>query len=227
MLSRRAFLKTVILAGPAIALSSCQNRRENQVNQVRSNVNEIKPKLDKMLTALRSKRPNIDKDFLPGLSSDEIRKITSKLPFSLPPELEQLYMWRNGTRNTWIDSADPLFVFRDHSFLPLEKAIKERDAIVKYYSIPDVFPFASFQGSYLALSNNTFPYGKRFERPVINIFQGVTLFFFSFSTMLDTVAEWTERNVHKPYESERVDERLEKEIWEKHNPGWLQESHIQ
>jgi len=226
MLSRRAFIKTIIVAGSAIALSSCQNRRGNPVNQVRSNADEIKPKLDKMLAVLRSKRPNIENDFLPGLSSDEIKKLTSNLPFSLPPELERLYMWRNGTRNIWMDSAEPLFIFRDHSFLPLQQAMKERDNIVKYYSTPEVFPFASNQGSYLVLSTKPFPYDKRFERPVINIFQGITLFFFSLSTMLDTVTEWTERNVHKPYGSERVDGTLEKEIWEKHNPGWLQESHI-
>jgi len=227
MLSRRAFLKSIIVAGSAIALSSCRKRKDNQVSRVQSNVNDIKPKLDKMLAVLKSKRPNIDKDFFPGLSTDEIRKTTSALPFSFPPELEQLYMWRNGTRNILTNTADPLFIFRDHSFLPLQEAIKERENIVKYYSARDVFPFASNQGSYLVVSGQAFPYGKRFERPVINIFQGITVFFFSLPTMLDTVTEWTERNVHRPYEYGRVDAKLEREIWAKYNPDWLSESQIQ
>lgn len=226
MLSRRAFLKTAIIAGTAIALSSCQKGKDNQVPRIQSKVNDIEPKLDKMLAVLKSKRPNIDRDFLPGLSIDEIRKTTRELPFTFPTELEQLYMWRNGTRNIWMNSAEPLFIFRDHSFLPLQDAIKERENIVKYYSVRDVFPFASNQGSYLVVSGQTFPYGKRFERPVINIFQGMTIFFFSLPSMLDTVTEWTERNVHAPYEYGSVDAKLEREIWSKHNPDWLSESPI-
>lgn len=227
MLSRRAFLKTTIIAGAAIALNSCQKEKGNQAPRVQSNVNDIKPKLDKMLAVLKSKRPNIDKDFLPGLSSDEIRKTTRDLPFTFPPELEQLYRWRNGTRNLWMNSVEPLFIFRDHSFLPLQEAIKERENIVQYYSIRDVFPFAGNQGSYLVVSGQTFPYGKRFERPVINIFQGITLFFFSLPSMLDTVTQWAESDVHRPYEYGRVDTKLEQEIWAEHNPDWLSESQIQ
>jgi len=220
-LTRRKFLAGFITIGSGFALHSCSRDRKKEAQVYSSTLDDIKPKLDNMLNSVRKKVPDIEKHFFPGLSKTEIVEMTNQLPFAFPPELIELYTWRNGTRNIWMDTAEPLFLFRDHSFLPLDKAIEERDPIVRYYGVTNVFPFASHQGSYLVLPSESFSYDKRFERPVVSIFQGIDLFFFSFSIMLDTIIEWFERGVHTPYKFESIDEKLENEVWNKHNPGWV------
>lgn len=189
-----------------------------------SSVSDIQGKLNK----LAEKMKQVDNEFNPGLSREEITEKTKNLPFLIPEELYQLYMWRNGTR---IDSD--LFIFRDHNFIPLEQAIEEYKVIEEYYEITNVFPFASFQASFLTLPIESYsddielwplpPNNVRLERPVIEIFQGVSVFAYSFSIMLDMVIEWFEHGLcgdDELFNSEHAyKEDLELRIWEKHNPG--------
>ena len=83
----------------------------------------------------------------------------------------------------------------------------------------DVFPFASYEGSFWVLPTRAWAHHPLLERPVISVFEGVDVFFYSFATMLDTVTEWIVRDVWRP--DGAVDQEAELEIWRRHNPGIL------
>jgi hypothetical protein len=63
----------------------------------------------------------LSKYLQPGLSVDEIRRKIAVLPFKMPEEFIELYVWRNGTpaRN-----RDWVSLIEFHRFLSLEEAIE-------------------------------------------------------------------------------------------------------
>lgn len=222
MQSRRTFLKQLYLLG-AGALFSCKPKTgEVGGKMYRSTIDDIKPKLTQMITTFKQKGFDIDEKFKPGLSKEEILKKTGALSFAIPPEIVELYTWRNGTLDPWYDSTKPLLIFRDYSFVDLDHSLETVSSIKQYYGVKNVFPFATFQEGSLVIPVKPFSIFKNIERPIISIHQGTELYFYSFSTMLDTVIEWIEKDVNRPYDYESLSKKadLELDIWQKHNPGF-------
>lgn len=216
---RREFIKRLFLLSVSLMFVSCKRGTKERGPVFKSSIHDIHPKLDLMIEILKQKGFDIKSQFKPGLSRDEVLNKTSKLSFPVPEEIISLYTWRNGPVNNWMNSPDHLFIFRDHCFLDIDQAIEEAANVNKFYKLKKVFPFASFEGSTLALPVEPYAFYDRLERPVINIFEGVSVHFFSLAIMLDTVNEWFEMGVHNP-QGGQVKEDLELEIWQRHNPGF-------
>lgn len=53
--------------------------------------------LERIINWLRKHQPDYAASFQPGLKSEEIQAAEAKLGFKLPPEIYELYQWRNGT----------------------------------------------------------------------------------------------------------------------------------
>jgi hypothetical protein len=132
----------------------------------------------------------------PGLSADEIRKKIGVLPFTMPEEFIELYMWRNGTpaRNgEWVS-----FV-ANHRFLPLEEALeffKEGHPIMKqFYKNSDwvmTFEDGSSDGYGISAARD----GSR-AAPVVFLFEGdgVNIVFESLLQMMKTMVAAFEADV--------------------------------
>jgi hypothetical protein len=121
-------------------------------------------------------------------------------------------MWRNGTKE-----GKTLFLFRDQFFSSLEEGMANMKWLL-LHGVRKAFPFASYEGSYYVLHAEPYVFDARYERPVVSAFEGVDVFFFSFSRMLDTAIDWIEQGVHKPAGG-ATDSTREMAIWRQHNPG--------
>lgn len=188
----------------------------------------ITQKLDTLLNALRNKGITKIDHLLPGLARNEIAQKTIHLPFVLPEEIYELYQWRNGCKRD-ISSTECPFLFRDHKLLSLDEALAEYDELVECYTYESYendirdygvdfkfcFPFAGFEGSLYTIACGRQYVTERSQHPIIEIFEGEGLLFYTFSSMLDTCIEW----VQHPSYTEYGTPLNETEVWEKHNPG--------
>ena len=172
--------------------------------------------LERLVAILEPHDSTVRHALRPGLSHSAIEAILALLPLAPPPELFDLYQWHDG-----IDiSLTTELMLGEHTLLPLDEAVHEYHAIVRYYTDPTspldrarCFPFAVFQGSYLAL----YCHEQRFEglvHPVIGIFEDVSIAFENLETMAQTAIAWFEAGV---YDTEPVDEQLRKAIWRQYN----------
>ena len=59
----------------------------------------------------------------PGIALEQLDAFEARLPFLLPEEVRQLYLWRNGTRVEEGDQLDALQFFPGFYFPSLEEAI--------------------------------------------------------------------------------------------------------
>lgn len=203
--------------------------QQPEIQTYPSTIDDIQVKLNRLMDSMRAAGLEVDGVFNPGLSREEIRQKTEHLPFPIPEELYQLYTWRNGT-----PTDTDLFMFRDHYFISLEQAIEEYKHVEHYYHVVNALPFATCQSSWLVLPSIAYKVDAelwppaseqlKLERPVISVFQGIDIFAYSLSILLDTVIEWFDQGVAvwldlvpAPYRDD-----LEMRIWIKHNPGIFQ-----
>ena len=180
-----------------------------------SETDGIRAKLRHIETLLSERGFPVD-DLNPGLSREEIADKVAQLPYPFPEELYQLYMWKNGTQE-----GSDLALFRDQTFSSIEDALSNL-ADLRYSGVEDAFPFATFEGSYYVLPAKAYALHKNLERPVIEVFEGVGVYFYSIAHMLDTQIDWIKEGVHVPPESDSAGidlSDLEMTIWRRHNPG--------
>lgn len=196
----------------------------------------LRDKLERLVAAMGAKGFCVSGAFNPGLTREQIDEKTRDLGFPLPEELYQLYMWHDGTRPGFdgTQRGDTLFLFRDQVFLSLEQGMEEVRDVRELYGLAGAFPFASFAGSWLVMPSQPYelpagldnpPERYRLERPIIMVFQGVTVFAYSLEALVDTATDWVERGVARPPSEPssrheyavRMD--LELLIWDEHNPG--------
>lgn len=78
--------------------------------------------LDEVLTQLVRLESPLVSLLQPGLSREVIDEMVNPLPFELPEDLYQLYMWRNGTRGGSY-AATSLFAHPASYFAPLDLAL--------------------------------------------------------------------------------------------------------
>jgi hypothetical protein len=216
---RRRFLgRMVLLAGSGLLTrcGSCQGKGTSKPaagGQVfKSTVEDLPAKLERLRLISEKAGQPLDEHLQPGLSRQEIDARTRELPFRLPEELYTLYRWRNGSK-----PGSRLFLFRDHFFSSLENGMADLEGLAAH-GVRNAFPFAAFEGSYYALPSEPHAFGPRYERPVVNAFEGVDVYFFSLSRMLDTAIDWIEQGVHKA-PGTPTDRQKELAIWRQHNPG--------
>ena len=195
------------------ATTGCGPRNEYNGPQVTSQTDGISPKLRQLETLLSERGFPVD-ELNPGLSREAIAEKVAHLPYPFPEELYQLYMWKNGTQ-----AGSALFLFRDQVFSSIDVALSDLESL-QYFEIEDAFPFAAFEGSYYVLPAQAYAFNEKLERPVVEVFEGVDVYFFSIEHMLDTQIAWIKEGIHAESDSSGFD-RYERElkIWRKHNPG--------
>lgn len=184
-------------------------------------MSNTREKLDRLADLIKRREKEID-NLRRGLTRREIEQKIACLPFEFPQELYELYQWRNGIEQPSTDLLSP-FLFRDHYLSNLDDAIENYLAIQTSFNTEEdrkiadwskSFPFAYFEGSYLLIILGKHFLEKKYKYPIINIFEGVELWFCSFDSMLDTCIEWNQQTFEK-YDTPKD----EINIWQKHNPG--------
>lgn len=180
-------------------------------------------KLDALASAYAAKNPKTVQHLQPALSESRIRESTAWFPRPLPPEIVSLYQWRNGYPELQDSDAIP-FMFRDYTFLPLENVQREYESMNDTYGrnpqdselLAAAFPFAALGGGWLVVSASKQSLMPALERPVISVFQGVSVFFYSVEKMVETCTEWLAHPKHSGY---ALPPKIEMELWRKVNPG--------
>ncbi len=178
--------------------------------------------LDDLLKAYESKGTHIADTLLPPVAEEEIKEQCSWFPTELPQEIIALYSWRAGQKD---DAQDP-FAFRDNTFHTLIAAKYEYESMMESYGVnPEdhdllkySFPFASYDGSFYVLPAKEYSFNVSHEKPIISVFQGVDIFFYSIESMVSACIDWVSNSKYdNGYLS--LSEKNEMEIWNKYNPG--------
>ncbi len=177
--------------------------------------------LDNLLDAYEAQGINLESSFLPPIEEEEIKDLCTWFPTDLPKEIIALYGWRGGQK----DDASSPFWFRDNIFHTLNIAKLEYESMMETYgSNPEdhellkySFPFASFDGSFYVLPSKGHLFNPNLDKPVICVFQGIDVFFYSIETMISTCIDWVN---NRKYENDgSLPEKIEMDIWKKNNPG--------
>lgn len=164
----------------------------------------------------------------PGASDAELDALAHDLGVALPDELRTLYRWRNGHIDpNPMAGGGHMLVFRDNVFLRLEDipaayaAVSETYAYLQEVDVdPGVdlaacVPIAEFMGARYVVACGEQRLTARSRHPVISVFQGISVFFYSIGSMIDTCIDWVEQPDYEPFR-EAPNERA---IWLRHNPG--------
>jgi hypothetical protein len=231
MRRRNAIGATIIpLAAVTVTQPACSDRKPSTkaepVTLPPFSSASLHQRLDELLSAHTAKAPKIRQYMQPGLSETQILGQTAWFPKQLPRQIISLYQWRNGFFAP--NSTDvPQFQFRDYTFLPLQEIEKEYRSMNDTYGkiAPDTdllassFPFATLGEGWLVVSATKPSIAPQFERPVISVFQGVSVFFYSMEKMAETCTEWLAHPKHNGLSIPRKDEL---EVWRRVNPGIFQ-----
>jgi hypothetical protein len=172
--------------------------------------------LEALVSILERRDPTVRHALRPGLPRSAIEAVLAPLPLAPPAELFDVDHWHDGIDTSYTTEL----ILGEHTLLPLSEAVDEYHAIVHYYPNPTssldrgrCFPFAAFQGSYLALYCDKRPF-EGLVHPVIGIFEDVSIAFENLDAMVHTAIAWFEGGV---YDAEPIDEQLRKVIWRQYN----------
>lgn len=159
----------------------------------------------------------------PGLSLQEIEQIVEGLPFQLPPEVYELYQWRNGaSQGNWRMHSG---LFRGMALFDLQQAVEcaiqlydmhneDDEHNIKYMGKP-LFPVFRSDCEYLALPSNT--NGDSFATVFITEIGEVVLQYSNFTSMMLMLAESYEAGAYEVDSSSNGVFYLE-ENWECFSP---------
>jgi hypothetical protein len=181
-------------------------------------------RLELLRLAFEAKGHHVSPSLLPAVQELELRERCSWFPTELPEELVALYAWRGGQANDAWDEEFP-FCFRDCAFSGLGNAEQEYKSMMQssgsnpedHYLLKYSFPFAAFNGGWLVLPCKEQSLDRRFKRPVISVFQGIDVWFYSMELMIETCIEWVSHPKYAGNDHLQGDEEME--IWKRHNPG--------
>ncbi|MEO1430839.1 MAG: hypothetical protein AAFV71_17600 [Cyanobacteria bacterium J06633_8] len=153
-------------------------------------------------------------DLMPGLSDAEIEELVQDLPIQLPPEIFELYQWRNGSK----------YEEDEQWYLPLQDAVKFCLNRIEYYEPPFnegnmaiiclffyIFPPnpISEQAGYILIPESHDACPVIFE--TMNSEPSITRKYASITAMMLTIAELMETEI----DTYKNDERYQ--IWRKYN----------
>jgi hypothetical protein len=195
VITRRGFL------GGTLALAACGTDKPG--TRVASDAAKLPQQLRELETALRTRGFPVDQGLRAAVTVDGV-----------PEELRALWAWHDGQP----DGAFPLF--RDMLLLRSEELDDARESVKLLASDTGValVPFAGFDGQYYVVPETPWAFDRRFERPVLSVGEGTSVYFHSLGHLVDTQRAWIEAGVHRPGES-RVDATRELDIWRRINPG--------
>jgi hypothetical protein len=187
----------------------------------------ISIKLDNLLAAYEAKGYATTNTLAPGLSIDEILAETVWFPSPLKNDILDLYQWRNGVIINHSRVPFPYtFKFRDMIFHSLQDARLEYRTIMETYGVDSsieqhkvdlatCFPFASYECGWYVLPCGEQLLSQIYPNPVVSVFQGVDLYYYSVESMLDTCIAWVSHPDYEPHHHLHD----ESTIWREHNPG--------
>jgi hypothetical protein len=164
----------------------------------------------------------------PGVSREVVLKALAPLRVPVPEELLELYAWRNGHILEFDPEQHRYLSFRDGIFISVERIVEEYLKIQKSYGVNStlemdrvdlraVIPVSSFEGAWDVVACGTHLHGSNLKYPVVHVHQGISMYFHSVESMLQTCLDW----VSSPYweNLSTLPEKVEMEIWRRHNPG--------
>lgn len=181
--------------------------------------------LSQILNHTARANPRLRASLRKGLSKTQIKEKTRTFPFRLPREVEELYQWRDGME---LDAHND-FLFYYHYFLPLHKALEERQMNINWRVlgdddptiVPELLPLFSCNGRF---------YGTRCRRekqdtaPVYFVSDGESQVYNSLTSMLSAILECYETGAYQPsttddgFATTIVDKKLVAEIKLRWNP---------
>ena len=227
-MNRREFSKSFLLhmlMGPIVGCSEQnEKKRHMSINIPQFSKQNLHRQLDLLATAYEEKGLKVKQTMLPGIPEAELRKKCSWFPGELPEEIIALYEWSGGqVKDDW-DVEYP-FWFRDNVFSRIDRAKVEYSSMMSSYgSYPEdhemlkySFPFAAFNGSVYVLPTKGHNLNSVLNKPIVNVFQGIDIFFYSIERMVETCVDWVRNDMYS-YDGV-FPEKVEQEIWQKHNPG--------
>jgi len=228
-MDRLDFTRSTIFLATAgtLALTGCDNAMNNMKQKSivipQFSRDKLHTQLDRLQDAFEEKGCHVSKNLLPAIQEQELKIRCGWFPAELPPELISLYAWRGGHADD--DPEVPSFWFRDCIFSSPEWAEKEYKSMMgSYGACPEdhellkySFPFAAFNGGWLIFPCHGQKLDKRFEHPVISVMQGIDVHYYSMQLMVDTCVDWVSSMQYRPEYG--LPEKVELEIWKKHNPG--------
>jgi len=225
---RREFLRYLILSSAA-TIGACKrsSKRSRQLaNDDRSLYadRDIHTLLDTLLDAYQAKGFNVKTGSSSPYSKEQLQRQIDWFPGEIVPPLQALYTWHGGHLENSIENNSE-FWFRDNAFLNLETAEREykilrENFVGGFFGDPWLkyaFPFAAFEGSWYVLPTREHPYSSELNYPVICVFEGIDVFFYSLQSMLLTCIDWV---THPEFRKDTTLPRdIELSIWRKYNPG--------
>jgi len=225
---RRQFLRGLILA--PVFLSAACNKPADKSKQVSSfkekpfSETRLQQLLDDLLAAYQAKGFSMKNTLLPPISASQLSEKCTWFPGDMLPELQALYAWHGGqNKGAW--EVETPFWFRDNAFLSIENAEHEYVSMMESYGselsdqawLKYAFPFAAFNGSWYVLPTRGHPFASNLRYPIISVFEGVDVYYYSIESMLQTCVDWVN---HPSYSKDFTLPRdIEMSIWKKYNPG--------
>jgi hypothetical protein len=102
-------------------------------------MSELTEGLERIYRRVEAYTPHCALALQQPLSREEIETIIQDLPFPIPPEVYELYQWRNGSK--WEQ-----FLFQNYDFLPLNRVVYEYQEWLKqvqadYPEMAELFQF--------------------------------------------------------------------------------------
>jgi hypothetical protein len=226
---RRAHIKlfAALLGTTTLALAGCQKKPEMPaIDLPPFSPQRLHASLESLRVAYEAKGQSVSKSLLPPLSEEALRSQCAWFPAPLPPEIVALYAWRNGQAKGAWEEENP-FWFRDCGFLNIHLAQLEYKSMMASYGKPEFavpqidlatcFPFAGFNGGWYVFPCAGQRFDKRLAFPIVSVFQGVDIFYYSLESMVETCVDWVSHAGDQPGLKDTEGKGLE--IWRKHNPG--------
>lgn len=161
----------------------------------------------------------------PGLDEAAVRQRCSWFPAPLPAEVVALYGWHDGQAPD-AERGDDAFLFRDCAFISLDRVRDVHRTMTGAYggaasilgvSLATCFPIAESEGATLVVPCDAPPAGDAQLRPVVSVFEGIQVFFYSVERMVETCVDWVRHPDFDPRTG--LAQSAELEIWRRHNPG--------
>lgn len=186
-------------------------------------MSELTEGLERIYSRLAKLVPHYVRALQAPLSREEIEVTVQDMPFTLPPEVYELYQWRNGLVG-WN------FLFEQYEFMPLGKAVYEYQGELRQVQadLPEVAEFFQFQFPLFQLWSecNVFltvvPNGKR-ESPIHKYDISCTDYSVRYHSLTNLIlhsAEWYEAAMFDEEDNQWViDGELEHELELKYMVG--------
>ena len=201
-------------------------------------ISDLTTGLNRILKWIEKHEPRYVEYLQPGLSMVEIEEIVKELTFQLPPEVYELYQWRNGARQGDL-SQDTAWLFQNWTFRSLQEVVAQHQKYLEEKCIAVISwnnhrsYLNNFQKLNIFYSNNMFSdFGciwintsSKFN-PVIfeSCKEGaltINAKYSSLTSMILTIAECYETSACQNISPESLfiacDPFLESKIWRKYN----------